>query len=71
MGTFSVWHWIIVLLVVLLIFGSGKLRNAGRDLGGTIHDFRKSVEPEDDERPSILSGKDKDPTIVNHTKKNC
>jgi len=34
MGGFSIWHWVIVLVVVVLIFGTKKLRNAGRDIGG-------------------------------------
>ncbi|MCS6996888.1 MAG: Sec-independent protein translocase subunit TatA [Casimicrobiaceae bacterium] len=43
MGTFSVWHWLIVLLVVLLIFGTKKLRNLGKDLGGAIKDFKEGL----------------------------
>jgi sec-independent protein translocase protein TatA len=40
MGPLSVWHWLIVLLLVLLIFGSKKLRNLGGDLGAGIRGFR-------------------------------
>lgn len=36
MGSFSIWHWLIVLVVVVLIFGTKKLRNIGQDLGGAI-----------------------------------
>ena len=36
MGSFSVWHWIIVLVIVLLVFGTKKLRNIGSDLGGAV-----------------------------------
>ena len=43
MGSFSIWHWIIVLVVVVLIFGTKKLRNAGRDIGGAVHDFKKGM----------------------------
>lgn len=43
MGTFSIWHWLIVLLVVLLIFGTKKLRNLGGDLGGAIKNFKSSM----------------------------
>ena len=36
MGSFSIWHWLIVLVVVGLIFGTKKLRNIGQDLGGAV-----------------------------------
>ena len=36
MGSFSLWHWIIVLIIVVLVFGTKKLRNVGKDLGGVI-----------------------------------
>ena len=36
MGSFSVWHWLIVLLIVVLIFGTKKLKNMGSDLGGAV-----------------------------------
>ena len=39
MGSFSVWHWLIVLVIVLLIFGTKKLRNVGQDLGGAVIGF--------------------------------
>ena len=40
MGSFSVWHWIIVLVIVLLVFGTKKLRNIGSDLGGAVKGFK-------------------------------
>ncbi|MFN3545302.1 MAG: Sec-independent protein translocase subunit TatA [Thiobacillus sp.] len=43
MGTFSIWHWLIVLLVVLLIFGTKKLRNIGSDLGGAVKGFKEGM----------------------------
>lgn len=43
MGTFSIWHWLIVLLVVVLIFGTKKLRNMGGDLGGAIKNFKGAM----------------------------
>lgn len=43
MGTFSIWHWIVVLLVVVLLFGTKKLRNAGGDLGAAIRSFKKGL----------------------------
>jgi len=43
MGSFSIWHWLIVLLVVVLIFGTKKLRNIGSDLGGAVKNFKEGV----------------------------
>lgn len=42
MGISSIWHWLVVLLIVVLFFGTGKLRNLGKDLGGAVHDFKKA-----------------------------
>lgn len=44
MGTFSIWHWLIVLVVIILVFGTGKLRNLGKDLGGAIKGFKEGVQ---------------------------
>ena len=43
MGSFSIWHWLIVLLVVVLVFGTKKLRNVGKDLGGAVSDFKSGM----------------------------
>ena len=43
MGSFSVWHWLIVLVIVLLIFGTKKLRNIGSDLGGAVRGFKDGM----------------------------
>ena len=43
MGSFSIWHWLIVLGVVILLFGPGRLGNLGRDLGKSIKDFREAM----------------------------
>jgi sec-independent protein translocase protein TatA len=43
MGSFSIWHWLIVLLVVVLIFGTKKLKNIGSDLGSAVHGFKEGV----------------------------
>lgn len=50
MGSFSIWHWIIVLVVVLLVFGTKKLRGAGRDLGEAVKGFKKGMS--DDDKPA-------------------
>jgi len=43
MGSFSVWHWLIVLLIILLVFGTKKLRNLGSDLGGAVKGFKEGM----------------------------
>jgi sec-independent protein translocase protein TatA len=52
MGGLSIWHWLIVLLVVVLIFGTKKLRNIGQDLGGAVKGFKEGMKgPEGSEQP--------------------
>ena len=46
MGSFSIWHWLIVLLVVVLIFGTKKLRNLGGDVGGAVKSFKDAMNEE-------------------------
>ena len=48
MGGLSIWHWLIVLLVVVLIFGTKKLRNIGQDLGGAVKGFKEGMKGEED-----------------------
>lgn len=43
MGSFSIWHWLIVLLIVMLVFGTKKLRNIGEDLGGAVKGFKQGM----------------------------
>ena len=43
MGSFSIWHWLIVLLVFILIFGTAKLKNIGKDMGGAIKGFKEGM----------------------------
>ena len=43
MGSFSIWHWLIVLLVVVLIFGTKKLKNMGSDLGAAVKGFKDGM----------------------------
>ena len=43
MGSFSIWHWLIVLLVVVLIFGTKKLKNMGSDLGSAVKGFKDGI----------------------------
>ncbi|MDH5534531.1 MAG: Sec-independent protein translocase subunit TatA [Betaproteobacteria bacterium] len=48
MGSFSIWHWLIVLLVVILVFGTKKLRNMGTDLGSAVKGFKDGMKSEED-----------------------
>lgn len=52
MGSFSIWHWIIVLVVVILVFGTKKLPSLGQDLGNALRGFKKAVS---DEEPQKLA----------------
>jgi sec-independent protein translocase protein TatA len=52
MGGLSIWHWLIVLLVVVLIFGTAKLRNIGKDLGGAVKGFKDGMKGSEDEAQS-------------------
>ena len=47
MGSWSIWHWLVVLVVVALIFGTKKLRNVGEDLGSAIKSFKKGMQDGD------------------------
>ena len=62
MGISSVWHWLLVLLIVVLIFGTKKLRNMGKDLGGAVHDFKQGLNESDEKakKDVIEHEKDKD-----------
>lgn len=58
MGGLSIWHWIIVLVVVLLIFGTKRLRGAGKDLGEAVRGFKEGMKG--DEKPAQLDDKSRD-----------
>lgn len=50
MGSISIWHWVIVLVIVLLIFGTKKLRNVGSDLGGAVKGFKDGMKADEDKK---------------------
>ena len=60
MGSFSIWHWLIVLVIVALVFGTKKLRNIGEDVGTAVKSFRKGMAEEDDAASRLKA----DPPIV-------
>jgi sec-independent protein translocase protein TatA len=51
MGSFSIWHWLIVLVVVVLVFGTKKLGNVGGDLGKAVKGFKDGIKGEEDKTP--------------------
>jgi sec-independent protein translocase protein TatA len=52
MGSFSVWHWLIVLVIVMLVFGTKKLGNMGSDLGKAVKGFKDGVKGAEEEKPA-------------------
>lgn len=57
MGSFSIWHWLIVLVIVALVFGTKKLRNMGEDLGGAVRGFKKGMGEgaQEDRKPEAVA----------------
>jgi sec-independent protein translocase protein TatA len=52
MGSLSIWHWLIVLVIVALVFGTKKLRNMGSDLGGAVKGFKDGMKDASSDTPS-------------------
>ena len=78
MGGLSIWHWLIVLVVVVLIFGTKKLRNIGQDLGGAVKGFKEGMKTPEDAAataaadappPSQIPGKTIDAEVKKETNK--
>ncbi|HRP95384.1 MAG TPA: Sec-independent protein translocase subunit TatA [Rhodocyclaceae bacterium] len=61
MGSFSIWHWLVVLVIVMLVFGTKKLRNIGQDLGGAVKGFKEGIREADTasdaDKPKIANEK--------------
>ena len=51
MGSMSIWHWLIVLVIIMLVFGTKKLKNIGADLGGAVKGFKEGVKDGSAEDP--------------------
>lgn len=58
MGGFSIWHWLIVLVIVLLVFGTKRLTSGAKDLGNAVKEFKKGMS--DDERAAQLKDQSRD-----------
>jgi sec-independent protein translocase protein TatA len=57
MGSISIWHWLIVLAIIVLIFGTKKLRNLGGDLGSAVKGFKDGMKSEEDKTAAAAQGK--------------
>ena len=71
MGGFSIWHWLIVLVIVMLVFGTKKLRNMGADLGGAVRGFKEGMREGGDKAaegtPQVGGGKTVDGQVTGKT----
>lgn len=67
MGSFSIWHWLIVLAIIVLIFGTKKLRNLGGDLGGAVKGFKEGLKSEDDKTAAAAQSKGEIPPASGQT----
>ncbi|HEY8068859.1 MAG TPA: Sec-independent protein translocase subunit TatA [Burkholderiales bacterium] len=71
MGSLSIWHWLIVLVIVMLVFGTKKLRNIGADLGGAVRGFkdgmREGGEAAAAAAPQVTGGKTVDGEVKSRT----
>ncbi|BDB25698.1 Sec-independent protein translocase protein TatA [Cupriavidus sp. TA19] len=65
MGSFSIWHWLIVLVIVMLVFGTKKLRNMGQDLGGAVKGFKDGMKDGEDKSAQAAQSKElRDSTTI-------
>nr|WP_315040694.1 Sec-independent protein translocase subunit TatA [uncultured Moraxella sp.] len=67
MGSFSIMHWLIFAVVVIAIFGTSKLKNAGKDLGGAVKGFKDAVRDENEEHKNRVIEHNSNGTPVNQT----
>jgi sec-independent protein translocase protein TatA len=72
MGSFSIWHWLVVLVIVILVFGTKKLGNIGKDVGSAVKGFKDGMKGDDEAAPKqveksaqVIEGEAKEKT---HTK---
>lgn len=67
MGSFSIWHWLIVLVIVALVFGTKKLRNMGSDLGGAVKGFKDGMREASDETETQAARRPPESVTTNRT----
>ncbi len=68
MGSFSLWHWLVVLLIVVLIFGTKKLRNMGSDVGGAVNEFKQAMHEDKTEDAAEKTGTTIEGEVTKKTK---
>ena len=73
MGTWSIWHWLVVMVIVLLVFGTKKLRNIGADLGGAVRGFKDGMKDSPADKaaegsPHQVTGRTIDAEVKDKTK---
>lgn len=68
MGSFSIWHWLILLLIVALVFGTKKLKNIGGDVGGAVNEFKKAMKDSQVSDGAEKVGATVDAEVTNKTK---
>lgn len=66
MGSFSIWHWLIVLVIVILVFGTKKLKNMGSDVGGAVKNFKDAMKEES--QPDQIAQNDTTNTVEGEIK---
>ena len=67
MGSFSIWHWLIVLVIILLVFGTKKLRNIGSDLGGAVKGFKDGMKNGDEAKTEQIPSQPQTSTPADKT----
>ncbi|MEO5630130.1 MAG: Sec-independent protein translocase subunit TatA [Thermomonas sp.] len=65
MGSFSIWHWLIVLVIVVLVFGTKRLTGGARDLGKAVDEFKKGMHGDDDKPAARIGDKADDSANTN------
>ncbi|MBT9460051.1 MAG: Sec-independent protein translocase subunit TatA [Rugosibacter sp.] len=64
MGSLSIWHWLIVLVIVMLVFGTKKLRNIGSDLGGAVKGFKDGMKEGSSDASPVQSPSNTPPQVT-------
>jgi sec-independent protein translocase protein TatA len=68
MGSLSIWHWLILLLIIALVFGTKKLKNIGGDVGGAVNEFKKAMKENQVSDGAEKVGTTIDAEVTNKTK---
>lgn len=69
MGSWSIWHWLVVLVIVMVVFGTKKLRNIGQDLGGAVKGFKEGMKEGTADKPAEPKAEQVGHTIEGESRK--